>query len=244
MNKSEEYFEVTAKLLRRVADTQQNALEAVAQAVADALCAGGTVYAFGTGHSHILAEEIFYRAGGLVKVFPILDEPLMLHTGASRSSKMERLSGYAEKLINNHLGIRPGDVMFIFSNSGRNTVSVDMALEARKKGMKVICITNLRHAASVTSRHPSGEKLCDVCDIVLDNCGEIGDAAVTVGENVCGPTSTVIGAAMLQAIVCRSVEIMTENGITPEVFKSSNMDGGDEINEQFIEKYHHVIKIL
>ncbi|NLD87756.1 MAG: SIS domain-containing protein, partial [Clostridiales bacterium] len=185
MNKIKEYMTKTAQLAMKVADTQNEAIEEAAKAVADTLERGGTVYTFGTGHSHILAEEIFYRAGGLVKVYPILDEPLMLHTGASRSSEMERLSGYASILLDNNLGIQPGDVMFIFSNYGRNTVSVDMAICAKEKGMKTICITNMEHTNSVTSRHPSGKKMYEVCDIVIDNCGCIGDASIEIGGKMC-----------------------------------------------------------
>ena len=166
MDKITEYFAEASRLLHLVSTTQHEPIRQAAEAVAKTLGAGGMVFAFGTGHSHMLAEELFYRAGGLVKVYPILDEPLMLHTNASRSSHMERLSGYAATLLEDGCDPQSGDVLFLFSNSGRNTVPVDMAVEAKKRGVTVICITNLNHSRSVASRHPSGQKLYEVCDIV------------------------------------------------------------------------------
>lgn len=244
MSKIGQYFDEVTRILGEVRSGQSKSIEQAAEAAARALENNGTIYTFGTGHSHILAEEIFYRAGGLVKVYPILEEPLMLHTNASRSSYMERISGYAGTLLDSYSGIRPRDVIFIFSNSGRNTVSVDMALEAQRKGMVTVCITNMRHSHSVTSRHPSGKKLYEVCDIVIDNCGAVGDAAVAIGSDVCGPTSTAVGAAIMQAVVCGTVEKLIEDGYTPEVFKSGNVDGGDEANERYIQKYRGEIRIL
>ena len=244
MNMTERYFNEIHRLLNKVADTQKDAIDKATLAVADTLQQGGTVYAFGTGHSHMLAEELFYRAGGLVKVHPILDAPLMLHVGASRSSRMERLSGYALSLLDN--GITPGekDVFFIFSNSGRNAVPVEMAMEIKKRGATVICITNLAHSGHSASRHSSGKRLFEISDIVIDNCGCIGDAAITIGENVCGPTSTVIGAAILQSIACGAVEELQNRHTVPEVFSSSNVDGGDAVNQVFLAKYRKEIPIL
>lgn len=244
MNMTQRYFAEIQRLLTQVLNTQNEAIDNAITATANALAQGGTVYAFGTGHSHMLAEELFYRAGGLVKVHPILDEPLMLHVGASRSSHIERLPGYAATLLDH--GISPGetDVFFIFSNSGRNAVPVEMAIEVKKRGATVICITNLAHSGQSSSRHPSGKRLFELCDIVIDNCGCVGDAAMELGNKTCGPTSTVIGAAILQSIACGAVEELQNRGIQPEVFSSSNVDGGDVINGQFIEKYKKDIPIL
>lgn len=238
------YLQEIHRLLTQVEATQTTAIDAAAQAVADRLIRGGTVFAFGTGHSHMLAEELFYRAGGLVKVYPIFDEPLMLHRSASRSSLEERREGYAAKLLNDSLPIQEGDVLFLFSNSGRNAVPVEMALEAKKRGMKTVCITNRSHSSSVSSRHPSGKRLFELCDVVIDNCGCIGDAAINVDGIPCSPTSTAVGTAILQAIVCSAVKKIREAGHRPEVFSSSNVDGGDEINEAYLNTYRPLIPML
>ena len=129
MNMTQRYFAQIHTLLDQVLETQADAISRAVTAVADALQQGGTLYTFGTGHYHMLAEEVFYRAGGLVKVYPILDTPLMLHESASRSTQLERLPGYAASLLDCGISPKPGDICFLFSNSGRNAVPVEMALE-------------------------------------------------------------------------------------------------------------------
>ncbi len=243
MSLSQEYFDSLNETIKNAQESQKETVEKAALICAESLIGGGYLYTFGTGHSHLLAEEIFYRAGGLVRVFPIEDDALMLHTGASRSSKIERVAGFATILLND-TPAKAGDVLFVFSNSGRNTMPVEIALSAKEKGMKTICITSLKHAATVSSRHPSGKKLSEVCDVVLDNCGLPGDGAVKLGELQMGATSTVIGAMLLQAIVCRTAELIASRGIEPEIFQSANIDGGDQKNAAYLKKYKKEINIL
>lgn len=244
MDVTREYFANIHSLLDTVLDTQSDAIDRAVAAVADTLEQGGMVYAFGTGHSHMLAEELFYRAGGLVRVYPILDEPLMLHRSASRSSKVERLPGYAATLLENGISPTEKDTVFIFSNSGRNAVPVEMALEMKQRGTHTVCITNLAHSSQSASRHPSGLRLFELCDIVIDNCGAVGDAAMDIGGFRCGPTSSIIGTAVLQAIVCGVVTQLQNRGVTPEVFRSSNIDGGDALNHSLINQYRRDIPML
>ena len=245
MSKAVEYFNNIQKLFSRIVEEQMNNIEAAARIVADTLENGGRIHAFGTGHSHILAEEIFYRAGGLVNVNPILETGLMLHEGAAKSTSLERLEGYGEILFDMH-GLKEKDVLFLFSNSGRNGVAIDLGIIAREKGVKTVVITNMEHTMQGKSRHSSGKKLFELGDIVIDNCGCIGDASMKIealGRNV-APTSTAAGAAILNAIEARAVELMINDGFVPEVFSSSNVDGGDEINNAFVEKYRKEIKSL
>lgn len=241
---TKQYFDNIHALLDTVLQTQADAIAQAVNAVADTLQQGGTVYAFGTGHSHMLAEELFYRAGGLVKVCPILDGALMLHESASRSSQVERLSGYAATLLEGSIAPSGKDLMFLFSNSGRNAVPVEMALEMKKRGVTTVCITNLAQSTQAVSRHASGLRLFELCDIVIDNCGAVGDAAIDVGAYRCSPTSTVVGCAILQAIVCGVVAQLQARGVHAEIFCSSNVDGGDEINHRFIERYRKEIPML
>ncbi len=239
------YFDKLTGIIDEVVSTQSDAMDAASRAVAKALENGNRIHAFGTGHSHILAEEIFYRAGGLVNINPILDPPLMLHESASNSTDLERELGYGQRLFDSH-SLKVGDVLFVFSNSGRNGVSIDLADIARNNGITVIVITNMRHTMSGASRHPSGKRLYELGDIVIDNCGCIGDAAVEFdgGRIKTSPTSTAIGAAILNAVEAGAVEYMLADGFEPELFCSSNVDGGDEVNAAFIEKYRGEIKSL
>lgn len=244
MAKGLEYISNIEEIIKEIKETQSDSLDKAATFIAKSLIEGGMIYAFGTGHSHMLAEEIFYRAGGLVRVYPILDEGLMLHANASRSTAIERLHGYATALLDSY-PIKKDDVIIIMSNSGRNAVIVEMAIEAKKRGMKVLALTNLRHAKSVTSRHESGKLLFEVADVVIDNCGCVGDASIEF-ENMgrTGATSTVIGALILNSIVCKTIEIMLEEKVMPEVFSSSNIDSGDAINNRYIDKYSKQIRCL
>jgi uncharacterized phosphosugar-binding protein len=241
---AESYFDGAISLCRRVSETEKEHVEKAAELCAEALMKDGFLFTFGTGHSHLLAEEIFYRAGGLVRVCPIQDESLMLHLDASNSSQAERRSGLAESLLKSVPLLKRGGVLFVFSNSGCNTVAIEMALGAKKRGLPTICITSLCHSEAMTSRHPEGFKLKDVCDVVIDNGGCFGDAGLEVGDVRTGPTSTAVGAMLLQAVICRTIEICQEKGFAPEVFQSANTPGGDEINGAYIQKYRNQIRSL
>lgn len=243
MSKSKEYFEKAIAILTEVSEISE--VEKCAQLFAETLKNGKNIYLFGTGHSHMLAEEMFYRAGGLVNIRPILETSLMLHESAAKSTEIERLSGYAE-IILSHYGVSEGDTIVIISNSGRNSVCVDTALMCKERGVNVVALTSVTHSMSGESRHASGKRLFEIADIVLDNHGCYGDACVNIPEigKTVSPTSTVVGAAILNAIEAECVDILVKQGITPEVFSSSNVDGGDEINTQYVKKYNGVIKHL
>ena len=202
------YIANIEELIEEVKETQMQALKESARIISECLISKGMIYIFGTGHSHMF-EEIFYRAGGLARVNPILDEGLMLHSGAVKALHGE-MHGYAKALLDNY-PIQKDDVIIIASNSGRNTVCIEMAIEAKKMGMKILALTNLKHSKSVTSRHESGRLLYEMADIVIDNCGSIGDASVKFEHigSVC-TTSTVMGAILLHAIICDAIGMMLE----------------------------------
>ncbi|MBP3330721.1 MAG: SIS domain-containing protein [Clostridia bacterium] len=239
------YIENFKNVVEKIETKEAPNIEKAAKLFSDTLMAGKKIFLFGTGHSHMLSEELFYRAGGLVNIQPVLVEPLMLHISASQSTLEERIEGYAERIFADY-GMCEGDTIIIISNSGRNGVVVDMALLCKEKGLNVICLTNLEHTYAGQSRHKSGKRLCEIADIVLDNCGCVGDACVEV-EGVEGkicPTSTSAGALILNAIVAEAVDICAKKGFVVEHFASSNVDGGDEINNRLIEKYKKEIKHL
>jgi uncharacterized phosphosugar-binding protein len=226
------YLDRVAGLLAQVEDRQWGYVAAAAEIVAEALAAGRTLHAFGSGHSHMLAEELYYRAGGLVHVRPILFEGLMLHAGGPLSTRLERISGLGSAILEEH-GVVAGDVLLIASNSGGNTVIVEMAREARRRGLRTIAITSIAHATSAQARQAAGPRLHELVDVVIDNGGVVGDAAVEIDGLAArvAPTSTVIGAAIINAMVAQVVERMVAMGLEPEVFTSANLAGGDEVNE-------------
>lgn len=219
------YRDGIAAILDGILDTQAAALDAVRDAVAAALRADRIIHVAGSGHSHLLAEEVFYRAGGIAAAQAILDDDLMLHRGAERSTRIERESGQAARVLAKY-EIAPGDVMFIASNSGRNAFPVEMALLAKDAGAVTIAITSLTHARAAASRHASGKRLFELTDHVLDNGGAYGDGSLEIAgmAEKMGPTSTIIGVYLLNTVIAEAVELLAAEGHTVDVFQSANAD--------------------
>lgn len=243
MNK--EYLSNIRGLLDKLEQTQEGVIDQVAEACANAIYNGGLLYFFGTGHSHMISEEPFYRAGGLGCIAPILETDLMLHEGASKSSSYERIQGLGNMVIS-HTDLGEGDVLFLISNSGRNCAIIDAALEAKKRGAITVAITSVNHTTNVTSRHPNGKKLYEVCDYVLDNGGVVGDASVSLDglQQKIAPTSTVLDTTLVNLVVVNTVEKLLEKGMVPPIFTSANTDEGDKANKSILEKYKPRVKNL
>lgn len=239
------YLKNIYALLAKLEATQETVIDQVSAVCAERIANGGLLYFFGTGHSHMICEEPFYRAGGLACVYPILETDLMLHEGASKSSGYERLEGLGNVVISNTT-LGKGDVLFIASNSGRNCAVIDAALEAKKRGAITVAITSMNHTTQVTSRHSSGQNLYQVCDYVLDNGGEVGDASVELAglEQKIAPTSSVIDITLINLILVNTVELLLKMGVTPPVFMSANTDAGDEANKAVLEMYKGKIPCL
>jgi uncharacterized phosphosugar-binding protein len=185
---------------------------------------GHRLWAFGTGHSHLLAEELYSRAGGFEGVEAVLEPALMVHEGPLKSSVLEKQPGLAAALLSVR-DMGRGDAVIVASNSGRNAVPVEFAEEARARGATVIAVTSLAHSRSIASRVPSGRRLFEVADIVVDNCGVPGDAVLDIPgcPARAGATSTVAGALIAQAIVCEAAALLASWGITPPLLRSFNL---------------------
>lgn len=239
MTYTEKYFAHIEELLHTVLETQQSAIRRLAEELAETSMGGRKVFFFGCSHAGILAQEAFYRTGGLVIANPILPRGLTLETvPVTDTSVLERKPEYAHTILDS-TDITAGDLLIIHSVSGRNGVPVEMALEAEKRGIKTACITNVTYSKSAPSRHPSGKRLFEVCPLVIDNCGCIGDAAIDIDgfRGKTAPTSTITGAAIINSICAETVGIYVEKGLEPPVFMSANMDGGDEYNAAMMRKY-------
>lgn len=233
------YFAHIEALLRTVLETQEANIHALAETLVDTAAQGGKIFFFGCSHAGILAQEAFYRTGGLVIANPILPKGLTLDTvPVTDTSVLERKPEYAHEILNT-TPIGAGDLLVIHSVSGRNGVPVEIAIEAKNRGIKTAAITSVTYSSSAPSRHPSGKRLFEVCDMVLDNCGCIGDAAISIEgfPEKTAPTSTITGAAIINALCAESVALFLEKGIEPPVFMSANLDGGDEYNAKMFEKY-------
>ena len=239
------YLENIIHLLNKLENTQDNIIDQVADICAECIYNDGMLYFFGTGHSHMICEEPFYRAGGLACIYPILETDLMLHEGASKSSSYERLEGLGNIVVAN-TNLSKGDVLFLVSNSGRNCAVIDAAMEAKKRGAITVAITSMDHTTKVTSRHSSGLNLYQVCDYVLDNGGELGDASVELaglGQKI-APTSSVLDITLVNLILVNTVERLLKKGIKPPVFMSANTDAGDKLNRDVLKTYKYRIPKL
>lgn len=243
MNK--DYLNNVRQLLDRLEKTQEQVICQVSEACANSIFNGGLLYFFGTGHSHMICEEPFYRAGGLASIYPILESDLMLHEGASKSSSYERIEGLGNIVIA-HSGVGEGDVLFLISNSGRNCAVIDAALEGKKRGAVTVAVTSIKHTSQVSSRHSNGLKLHEVCDYVLDNGGAVGDASVQLDGLLqkIGPTSSVLDITLINLIMVNTVERLLERGMVPPIFTSANTDNGDDANKAILEEYKSRVCVL
>ena len=239
------YRDRVVDILDRTIASQTDAFDAAREAVATALAADRLVYVAGSGHSHLIAEEAFYRAGGIAAAQAILDPDLMLHVSASRSTEFERETGLAERVLADY-DVGRGDVVFVASNSGRNAYPIEMALAAKVRGATTIALTSLQHTRRVTSRHPSGKRLFEVSDIVLDNGAEYGDASLPVGRRgpLMGPTSTIIGVFIINAVLAEAVGHLADHGVAVDVYQSANVQGADGTADDIIRRWKPRIKGL
>lgn len=237
---SDRYFDAAIALLRRVRDEEGATIKAAAAAVADAIAAGGRVFACGAGHSSLAAQDVVYRAGGLalINLLSVPGANGVDVVPATLGSALERVEGLAEAVLETS-PVRKSDVLFVISLSGRNTLPVDMARHARALGLTVIGVTSVVYAEQTESRHASGTFLRDHCDIVLDSKIAVGDAELT-DEGVpapFGPASTVVTSALMQAVVATAAADLAARGITPPMIRSGNVDGGHEWNGRVFEEY-------
>ncbi len=231
-------FDTGLDVIFRIRDTQSEKLAEAGKWIAKAHMDGHKFFVSGSGHSHTVAEEFYGRAGGLAFPVPIMTTELTLEEHPTKSSYIERLPGYA-KILAELYGISEGDVVLIASNSGRNAYPVELALCAKEAGAKVIAITSLDHSMKTVSRHESGKKLMDLADLIIDNCGVMGDASITVegfASAIC-PTSSMANAFIVQSMTAACVEELLSCGAEVPVFVSLNTDGNEKVNAEYFKKY-------
>ena len=239
-----QYIEGLQAVLDRIKGEQPANIEKAGLLVADSLSAGGVVHTFGTGHSHLIADEAFFRAGGIAAVNPILDERLIFLKGALESTRAERESGLARTLIEGEV-VAEEDVAIVISNSGRNAAPVEMALEMKARGVRVIAITNIEQSRASAPRHATGKRLYEVADIAVDNCVPAGDALLELPglTSRIGPSSTVAGAAVINSIVIEAVAELLRRGERAPVLPSANVEGvTEDALEEILRRYRGRIK--
>lgn len=236
-----DYLTVVKEVVDRVGGGQHEAKQAAAGILAEAVRNGGVIQAFGCGHSEALAMEIAGRAGGLVPTNRIALRDIVLYGGSPLSELadpgVERRTDIAHRLYE-LAPIKPDDAFVIASNSGINGAVVEMALLVKERGHQLVAITSAEHSAGVESRHPSGRKLGEIADVVLDNGAPYGDATIPLpGGGAVGAVSSITAALLAQQIVTEVVERLLAAGITPPVYLSDNVPGGKEHNAEIEARY-------
>jgi uncharacterized phosphosugar-binding protein len=242
---AESYLTVVTETMARVSAGQREAVGRAADLIVAALDADGVLHAFGTGHSEALAMEIAGRAGGLVPTNRIALRDLVLRGGAPveiLGPTLERDPQVAHRLYE-LTPVRPQDIFVVASNSGVNGAIVEFAALVRERGHRLIAITSAEHSARMSSRHPSGRRLAELADVVLDNGAPYGDATLPLpGGGAVGAVSSITAALLAQQIVVEVVARLVAAGQTPPVYLSANITGGDEHNTTVEARYQGRIR--
>ncbi|MFI6734336.1 sugar isomerase domain-containing protein [Nonomuraea sp. NPDC050451] len=227
-------------LARQVTESQAEPVREAAALVVASIRAGGVVNAFGSGHSEAIAMEIAGRAGGLVPSNRLSPRDLVLYGGHPASvltPELERDPAIAHEIYG-LVPVAPQDVFVLISSSGVNGTVVELATLVKERGHPLIALTSVKHSTQMTSRHPSGRKLLDLADVVLDNGAPYGDAILELpGGGTYGAVSTVTSALLAQMVVTQAVDELVAMGETPPIYMSVNVTGGDEHNKALESRY-------
>lgn len=232
---SDSYLADLADRITSIRSTAAQSLERAAEVMAACIQRDGLIYIFGSGHSHMLAEEAHFRAGGLAATVPMLAAATMLHEAATVGTKLERLPGLVPALLARY-PVGPKDVMIVVSTSGVNAAPVEAARFGKARGATVIAITSESYSQAAANGRP---RIADLADIVLDNGAPPGDATQDAGADglMVGPVSTVIGAALLNAALAETARRLTASGGPAPIYVSANMPGAADRNEDLIRRY-------
>lgn len=238
------WMSAAREVLDRIESTQMEAIAEVAEMSATAIAAGGMAHLFGTGHSRIPLEEMFPRYGSYPGFHPIAELSMTFHTqvaganGQRQAMFIERVEGLAEAILSNFV-YQANDIMIIFSSSGTTAVPIEMAMGAKSRGLPIVAVTAVSHSLAGPSGHPSGTRLLDHADVVIDISIPIGDAAISLDgvETPVGPVSTVANAAVVNEIKVQAAELLAARGALPAVITSASVIGAARSAELFDEAY-------
>ena len=231
-----EYLEKIINSLERIEKEEQESLQKAAHLVAQTIKNGGLIFTFGCGHSHLPGLDAFYRAGGLANVSPMLDTDLMLHNGAAKSSRMEKMMGIAPEIFRRYTP-SSNDMIFIFSASGKNAVPIEMADVAKRNGVKSVGVSSLEYAER-------GGKLHEHVDVAIDCKIPYGDACISVGESCMGGISTYTACFILNSCLIEGARLALRDGVKPPIYISGNVEGGREHNVTLEDMYLGRVKHL
>ena len=232
------YFTIIADMIKELEESSYEMIDTISEQTVERLKTGGIIHLFGSGHSSLLAQDVYYRAGGLVPVHPITPAPFMLHNGAEEASRNERKHGLIVPCLEKE-NMQTNDVLIVISTSGRNPAPIEAALYGKEKGLLVVGMLSKNYTSLQRSKHKSGKRLEEVVDLTLDTQVPVGDAVMSSErfQEKFTPVSSVAGTALLHSLITKVIEKLAEENIKPPIFKSGNVDGKDEHNQTLISKY-------
>lgn len=249
MKSWQRYFECMQDVVRRVLITQEQKILEAAEILTETTKNGGIIHLFGSGHSSLITEDVFWRAATLANVHAIFESSVAGINEITKTSKLEKIEGIGQVIVE-YNRVMPPDAMICISNSGNNAATVDVALGARAKGVPVIAVTNVSYADDLTTHHSSGKKLKDVANVVVDNCSLYGDAAIDI-EGIpqkVGATSTIPVAFIVPALLVQTCENLAQQGIMPDVYYNGHLAYEDSTikqhNDALVSKYFYKIRNL
>lgn len=237
LNTFSAYSDQINQVLNRFQSTQGDLVNEAAELIVEAYKAHKRFMVIGSGHSHMIAEEFYARAGGLAYVTPILQTELTLNDHPLKSTMIERTESMARVYFDLY-HMEKGDVLLVCSNSGRNAMPIELARMAKENGLTVIAFTNVSQTKKISSRHSMGKNLNEYAHVVIDNCGAYGDAGFDIGNGIkMGSSSTIVGAFMAESLSILVATKIKALGLELPVFRSSNLDGADDHNKQLMDRY-------
>ncbi|MDO5581129.1 MAG: SIS domain-containing protein [Planctomycetia bacterium] len=244
------YLESTLAVLRRIEKEQQDNIEKAAGLMADAIAEDRLIHVYGGGgHTTLVMGEMFFRAGGLANINPIMETGLSVFNQAIKYLELERCVNYGRSIVK-YFKLKPNDVLIIFHNIGINPATIDAAMEAKEAGAKIIAVSSSYWQNEMPPehfiRHPNQKNLFDFADVAIDDYNRVGDCAVNVpGFNTpIAPNSNLVDFYIAHRLEIETVRQCVERGIEPPVWRSANAPGGDEFNAKYVEKYSPRVKML
>mgnify|MGYP003949547663 FL=1 len=236
-----QYHKYTNKLFEKIIKKNETSIKKSIDLITECITNDKIIHTFGTGHSHMIGLELFIRAGGLANVNAMLDSTTMTAEGANRSAEIERIEGFSKIIWDQHK-IEKGDIIIITSNSGRNSMPIEMAMIAKNFNIPIIAITSMEQTQKYPSRHSSGKKLFQIVDIIIDNCVPSGDGMFKISEIKTGAASTISGIFIVNLIATEAMKIANKKGVKLPLYHSQNIDGysNEELYDIFKKRIKHM----
>jgi uncharacterized phosphosugar-binding protein len=244
------FLDKAIEILKQVREKQSGNISKAADLMAGAVEKDELIHVYGGGgHTTLVMGEMFFRAGGLANINPIMETGLSVFNQALKYLLLERAENYGDSIVR-YYRVKPGEVFIIFHNIGINPATIDAAMEAKKAGAKIIAVSSSFWQNEMPGdhfiRHSSKMNLFDLADVCIDDYNPVGDALLKIGGLAApfGPVSNLVDFYIAHWLEIATIAKCVEKGIAPPVWSSANAPGGDEINARYVEKYFPRVKSL